>query len=166
MRVFSFAAFVLSLLCTTTAAQDSLPEEFRQKATITVMGEQGVEIELKAPDGQRNQFTLAGPHVTIYSEPGKGFCVNDQDSPTVGGVLTDDGVAFYGKLTLSSAEREAAVPLNGRLRINVFDALVEITTELAEASTDKPAESQVRTLNQQADSIDGMREKARNLRQQ
>ena len=168
MKFLNFSALGLALLCATATAQDSLPENLRQKATITLMGERGVEFEHKATDGQLHKFTLAGPYVSIYSLQGEAFAVGDRDSRTVGGVLTDEGAAFYGNLTLISSEPDADFPSARSLRVEVFDALVEITTELVEAedSPQAPAEKQLRPLNQQADFINSMREKARKLRQQ
>ena len=160
-----------AFVCSAASAQvpsDELSEEdstlTQQKATITTFGEKDVVIELVSDDGQLRKFRLAGPFVSIYSSPGKGFQINDMNSPSVGGVLGEDDITFYGDLTLSSSEWDEQAP--NHFQVRVYDALVELTAVKISPSdqVNRVFQRPELPLNQQGDFIRKMKEQAKKRR--
>ena len=149
---------------------DELSEEdstlTQQKATITTFGEKDVVIELVSDDGQLRKVRLAGPFVSIYSSPGKGFQINDMNSPSVSGVLGEDDITFYGDLTLSSSKWDEQAP--NHFQVHVYDALVELSTVERSPSdqVNRVFQQPELPLNQQGDFIRKMKEQAKKRRNQ
>ncbi len=173
----SFIALLMfAFVCTTASAQDTLDELseennalIQQEATITVFGEKGVLIE-RFEDGGLRKVTLAGPTVRVISSPGEVFAISDKNSPSVGGVLGENDITFYGDLTLSSSKWDEQA-LN-HYQVHVYDALVEIRTvqiseaDLVDQVSQRPERSIDREvpLNQQGDFILHMKELAKKRR--
>lgn len=162
-----------AFVCSAASAQvpsDELSDEdltqTHQKATITTFGEKSVVYEFFSDDGLLRKVHLAGPFVSVYSLPGEAFQIDDMNSPSVGGVLGEDDISFYGDLTLSSSEWDEQAP--NHFQVHVYDALVELTT------VEKSPSDQVNRvfqrpeipLNQQGDFIRKMKEQAKKRRNQ
>ncbi len=163
----------IAFVCSAASAQvpsDELSEEdltqSQQKATITTFGEKAVVVEFFSDDGLLRKVHLAGPFVSIYSSPGKGFQIDDMNSPSVGGVLGEDDITFYGDLTLSTSEWDEQAP--NHFQVHVYDALVELTT--VKISPSDPVNQVFHRpevpLNQQGDFIRHMKEQAKKRRNQ
>ena len=173
-----FSALVLfAFVFATASAQDTLDELseentalIHQEATITLFGEKGVVIESLSKDGVLSKTTLAGPVVKVISSPGNVFAISDKNSPSVGGVLGEDDVTFYGDLTLSSSKWDEQAP--NHFQVHVYDALVELRTvqiseaDLVNQALQRPERSVDREvpLNQQGDFIRRMKEEAKKRR--
>ena len=163
----------LAFVCAVASAQvpsDELSEEdfslIRQKATITTFGEKAVVYEFVSDDGQLRKVRLAGPFVSVHSLPGEAFQIDDMNSPSVGGVLGEDDIIFYGDLTLSSSEWDEQAP--NHFQVHVYDGLVELTT--VKISPSDPVNQVFHRpevpLNQQGDFIRHMKERAKKRRNQ
>ena len=157
-----------AFVCSAAFAQvpsDGLSEkdftQIQQKATITTFGEKAVEIEFLSDDGQLRKVRLAGSNVSVYSLPGEAFQIDDMNSPSVGGVLGEDDITFYGDLTLSSSEWDEQAP--NHFQVHVYDALVELTT--VKISPSDPVNQVFQRpelpLNQQGEFIRKMKEQAK-----
>lgn len=174
----SFIALLMfAFVCATASAQDTLDELseentalIQQEATITVFGEKGVVIESLSKDGMLNKFGLGGPEVRVYSLPGEAFTIDDINSPSVGGVLGEDDVTFFGDLILSSSKWDEQAP--NHFQVHVYDALVELrTVQISEADSvkqvfqrpERSLDGEV-PLNQQGDFIRRMKEAAKKRR--
>ncbi len=167
------ALLLFAFVCATASAQVTLDELsgenatlIQQEATITVFGDKGVLIE-RFEDGGLRKVTLAGPTVRVISSPGEVFAINDKNSPSVGGVLGEDDITFYGDLTLSSSKWDEQA-LN-HYQVHVYDALVEIRTiQISEADLvpqrTKNSLDRELPLNQQGDFIRHMKELAKKRR--
>lgn len=168
---------LFAFVCATASAQVTLDElsgenatVIQQEATITIFGEKGVLIESLSKDGVLSKVTLAGPTVRVISSPGEVFAVNDKNSPSVGGVLGEDDITFYGDLTLSSSKWDEQAP--NHYQVHVYDALVEIRmvqiskADLVNQVPQRPKRSLDREvpLNQQGDFIRRMKEQAKKRR--
>ena len=160
-----------AFVCSAAFAQvpsDKLSEEdftqIQQKATITTFGEKAVEIEFLSDDEQLRKVRLAGPNVSIFSSPGEVFMISDMNSASVGGVLGEDDITFFGDLTLASVEWGEKVP--NHFQVHVYDALVELTTVKISPSdpVNQVFQRPEKPLNQQGDFIRFMKEKAKKRR--
>lgn len=174
----SFIALLMfAFVCATASAQDTLDELsgekatlIQQEATITTFGEKGVVLELLVDDGVIRKVELAGPRVLVNSLLGEAFTIDDINSPSVGGVLGEDDVTFFGDLTLSSSKWDEQAP--NHFQVHVYDALVELrTVQISEADSVKqvfqrPERSLDREvpLNQQGDFIRSIKEQAKKRR--
>lgn len=171
------ALLIFAFACATASAQDTLDELsgenatlIQQEATITLFGEKGVVIESLSKDGVLNKFGLGGPGVLVNSLPGEVFAISDKNSPSVGGVLGEDDVTFYGDLTLSSSKWDEQAP--NHFQVHVYDALVELrTVQISEADLVNQAPQRLERsvdrevpLNQQGDFIRRMKEEAKKRR--
>ncbi|MCY4158893.1 MAG: hypothetical protein OXF48_04720, partial [Bacteroidetes bacterium] len=138
----------------------------QQKATITTFGEKKVLLEMFSEDGHLRKTKLAGPHVAIHSRKNEILQIDDLNSASVGGVLDQDGVAFFGDLVLTSPKWNEKKSTPGQFRVTVYEALVEIQTIRIPPSDSVDLVIQQKTvpLNQQGHFIRSMKERARKLR--
>lgn len=172
-RGLLISLLAIAFVCSAASAQvpsDELSDEdfslIRQKATITTFGEKAVVYKLVSDDGKLRKVRLAGPFVSVHSLPGEAFQIDDMNSPSVGGVLGEDDISFYGDLTLSSSKWDEQAP--NHFQVRVYDALVELTTvKISPSDTvNRVFQRPELPLNQQGDFIRKMKEQAKKRRNQ
>lgn len=143
----------------------SEPENVQQVADIAVMGDSNVVVELLDGEEIVYKVSLAGPDVQIASGAGFIFAVNDLNSPTVGGLVGDEEVAFAGDLQLITMPLDPEESQITSTRVTVLNALVEIRTETAVETLEwEPIVAPKREdlpLNQRAEYIREIQEKVR-----
>lgn len=143
----------------------SEPEGVQQIADIAVMGDSNVVVELLDGEEIVHKFSLAGPDVQIASGAGFIFKVNDLNSPTVGGLVGDEEVAFAGDLQLITMPLDPETSSITHTRVTALNALVEIRTETAVETLEwEPIVAPKREdlpLNQRAEYIREIQEKVR-----